>query len=310
MEWSDLHPDLEEAILKCVWRCSIPTAPYSGCEIQRDHFLNFRLVCKRWCQALDSFARRLSLTPEFCPATPEKITTFMARFPSVEKISVIDFRTFIPTDESTLRWGSESRQRTRTRNTNYGQPMWSSALASFNPTTLRSLSISNLGCSTPTDLCRYLNQLAGFTALTELNLEEECANFDLEGLEALTALKTLGLAGMGGMLDADMYIVIASLTNLTALDLTGCTFNIREGLEEVAAFTALRTLNLTNTGLDDGVLMGTLAKMTGLTYLDLSGNSLISHGGIRQLSGILRTTYIEAPVGTSEVGSEDEEEHA
>jgi hypothetical protein len=65
-------------------------------------------------------------------------------------------------------------------------------------------------------------------------------------------------------------------------------------LRHIAGLTALSSLNLTNTYVSDDALLGPLANMTALTFLDLSYNTQgsLTHNKVLQLSLVLPSTRI------------------
>jgi hypothetical protein len=124
--WSDLPPETSDSILESLSRQAVPNGGFL--------ITTFRLVSKGFREAIDRLALRLKLSPEICPRTPDKMRTFMERFSNARDISVIDFYVHDITG-SVLKYNMAGR----------GNPMWSDALESLNPTKLRTLSILNIG---------------------------------------------------------------------------------------------------------------------------------------------------------------------
>jgi Leucine-rich repeat (LRR) protein len=180
-----------------------------------------------------------------------------------------------------------------------------------------------------------MQALAPLTALTQLHLDFTAVSdrgFNL--LWHLSAhLTHLVLGGEGGYGDPDM-IAVSSLTALTRLEMlyngdgrsNGDTYSSEEGLEALSTLTGLVHLELDLQVFDDNdegwralssltavshLHLGltsfsdeganTLACLTALTYLDLSGNRIernandfiVSDRGARALASLVRLTYLD-----------------
>jgi hypothetical protein len=155
-----------------------------------------------------------------------------------------------------------------------------------------------------------LARLACFTSLTELSLLGKCNVSDVRALAGFKPLTKLVLKGVCEELNDAAFSSLASLTNLTTLSLLDCTYLSENGLKTLFYFPALAALSLEGTKINDDVLLGTVARLTDLTHLDLSrtvyssyssidfGRDLcsfaVSYNGLLRLGGILSTTKIKA----------------
>jgi len=139
---------------------------------------------------------------------------------------------------------------------------------------------------------KWLQALAGLTALTSLDLQEcwEVTDDGLRALSSLTALTDLHLGFCRQVSDNGLRVILAGLTALSTLGLSGCEQVSDVGLRDLAGLTTLTDLDLgyCRRVSDDGV--HELAKLTALTNLNLEGYHEISEDGLQALDGLTDLT--------------------
>jgi hypothetical protein len=183
------------------------------------------------------------------------MTIFVARFPSVQKVHVIDHT--LP-ELIDLTDGPADLTR----------PLVWSSVVHMLPSSIISLRISNLGgrrCSNN----NFLTALTGLTSLTQLFLQGECYFSDVRPLASLTSLKTLDISSAHEILTDDQFRYLADLTNLTDLYLEGCHKLSTQGFATLRCFTALVRLDLTGTGVSEDEVLSLVATLTRITCLFL-----------------------------------------
>jgi hypothetical protein len=216
---------------------------------------------------------------------------FLGRFSSVQKVFLNDAWAFL------------------------GEPGWYNALESLVPTKIRSLSIRNVKRHVNNPGNDYLAPLAVFKGLAELSFGPWIGRVsDVRALAGLKTLTKLNLRGIWESVDDAAFSSLAVLTNLTALSLKECEYLSENGFKTLLYFSALTALDIGGTIIDDELstiiiddVLGILARLTGLTQLDMSdidsyrpygppvidGIVYIEHAGIRQLVRSLPATTIK-----------------
>jgi hypothetical protein len=141
---------------------------------------------------------------------------------------------------------------------------------------------------------KWLQALAGLTALTSLNLRG-CSQVSANGLRALgglTSLTSLNLRGCSQVSDNGLR-ALGGLTSLISLNLYGCERVSDDGLRALAGLTALTSLNLGDCIQVSGNGLQTLASLTALTSLNLEYCQGLSDDGLQALAGLTALTYLD-----------------
>lgn len=122
--------------------------------------------------------------------------------------------------------------------------------------------------------------------IAELTLPETVT--DLADLSHFTGLQSLTIQNISGL----DFSVLSQLTNLTTLDLSGCTISTGS-LEAIAGLTGLRVLRLNNCALTD---INAFSQLTALTELQLANNSLTEIGVMSLMPDLETVTLTNNPV--------------
>lgn len=129
-----------------------------------------------------------------------------------------------------------------------------------------------------------LAHVATLTELRILNLSHntELTDRGLFKINTLTNLYALNISHCGQLTDQSLSVIGESYMQLRVLDINNNKKFTATGLKELSALAKLETLNASNCNLKDADFQA-IAKLTGLTYLNLASNPQLTATGLNSL---------------------------